>query len=266
MAGRDASFTHEALGAPRVMRTGGMMGEIVGMAASICKKHGVNPRGVYTDHMDELFTLMQRIIFIRWLEHIGPNYAYTSASATGSSEYNGTYVDDNVNNGSNDPTNNADRWLSTAGVPNWIELTFASPRYISACKIVSGWYDNGSTVSPLRSFVLQYHNGSGWVDIEETQTTSNARTEWAATFPAVQSDRFRLYVTNTPGNISRIFELELYHPNADFNDDGSVDIVDFATFYNLWLDNDSLLPKDLFYDDGVVDMQDFGVFSEFWDW
>ncbi len=39
MAGRDISVKHDALGAVRVMRTGGCMGEIVGMAASLCKKH-----------------------------------------------------------------------------------------------------------------------------------------------------------------------------------------------------------------------------------
>jgi hypothetical protein len=60
MAGRDISVTHEALGAVRMMRTGGMMGEIVGMAASLCKKHHADPRGVYNSHLDELKQLMTR--------------------------------------------------------------------------------------------------------------------------------------------------------------------------------------------------------------
>ena len=47
MAGRDISVTHEALGPVRVMRTCGCMGEVVGMAASLCKKHDCTPRGVY---------------------------------------------------------------------------------------------------------------------------------------------------------------------------------------------------------------------------
>ena len=38
MAGRNISVTHVALGTVRVMRTTGMMGEVVGMAASLCKK------------------------------------------------------------------------------------------------------------------------------------------------------------------------------------------------------------------------------------
>lgn len=59
MAGRDISVTHEALGAVRVMRTCGMMGEIVGMAASICKKHDCDPSQVYSSHLDELKSLMR---------------------------------------------------------------------------------------------------------------------------------------------------------------------------------------------------------------
>jgi len=54
MAGRCISVTHVALGTVRVMRTCGMMGEVVGMAASLCKKHNTDPRGVYQRHLDEL--------------------------------------------------------------------------------------------------------------------------------------------------------------------------------------------------------------------
>ena len=58
MAGRNISVTHVALGTVRVMRTGGMMGEVVGMAASLCKKHACSPREVYAAHLDELKDLM----------------------------------------------------------------------------------------------------------------------------------------------------------------------------------------------------------------
>lgn len=60
MAGRNISVTHVTLGTVRVMRTGGMMGEVVGMAASLCTKHGTTPRGVYEKHLDELKQLMAR--------------------------------------------------------------------------------------------------------------------------------------------------------------------------------------------------------------
>ena len=60
MAGRDISVTHIALGTTRLMRTHGMMGEVVGMAASICKKHKCDPRDVYKSHLDELKSLMEK--------------------------------------------------------------------------------------------------------------------------------------------------------------------------------------------------------------
>ena len=59
MAGRNISVTHVALGTVRVMRTTGMMGEVVGMAASICRRNGCSPRGVYESHLDELKAMMK---------------------------------------------------------------------------------------------------------------------------------------------------------------------------------------------------------------
>jgi hypothetical protein len=60
MAGRNISVTHEALGTTRVMRTTGMMGEIVGMAAAVCKQFGTEPRAVYQNYLSELKKLMER--------------------------------------------------------------------------------------------------------------------------------------------------------------------------------------------------------------
>ena len=60
MAGRNISVTHVALGTVRVMRTTGMMGEVVGMAASVAAKNKTTPRGVYREHLDELQRLMTK--------------------------------------------------------------------------------------------------------------------------------------------------------------------------------------------------------------
>ncbi len=60
MAGRNISVTHQALGTTRVMKTCGMMGEVVGRAASVCVKHDCTPRRVYEEYwaeMDELLKL-----------------------------------------------------------------------------------------------------------------------------------------------------------------------------------------------------------------
>lgn len=58
MAGRDISVTHIALGTVRVMRTTGMMGEVVGMAAAVCHKNDCLPRDVWKSHFPELKEMM----------------------------------------------------------------------------------------------------------------------------------------------------------------------------------------------------------------
>lgn len=58
MAGRDISVSHVALGTVRVMRTTAQMGEVTGMAASLCVKYGITPREVYMYRLDELKELM----------------------------------------------------------------------------------------------------------------------------------------------------------------------------------------------------------------
>jgi hypothetical protein len=59
MAGRDISVTDEALGTTRVMKTIGMMGEVVGKAAAVALKHNATPRDVYHLYWNELDTLLK---------------------------------------------------------------------------------------------------------------------------------------------------------------------------------------------------------------
>ena len=54
MAGRNVSVSHIVLSAARVQETTGMMGELVGLAASLCKKYNCTPREVYKHHLKEL--------------------------------------------------------------------------------------------------------------------------------------------------------------------------------------------------------------------
>jgi hypothetical protein len=59
MAGRNISVTHRALGTTRVMKTCGMMGEVVGKAASICTLQTCTPREVYERYLDDLKKLLE---------------------------------------------------------------------------------------------------------------------------------------------------------------------------------------------------------------
>jgi hypothetical protein len=54
LAGRLISATHIAHSSPRVMRTGGAIGQAVGIAAAICREKGLAPREVGQHHLSEL--------------------------------------------------------------------------------------------------------------------------------------------------------------------------------------------------------------------
>ena len=64
MAGRDISVSHIALTSTRLQGATGMMGEIVGMASSVCVKNECSPREVYTLHLSKLKKLVQQGIVI----------------------------------------------------------------------------------------------------------------------------------------------------------------------------------------------------------
>lgn len=58
IAGRNISVTHAGLAPVRVMNTTGMMGTVVGRAAYLCRRHGVDPRGLYERHLDDFKRLL----------------------------------------------------------------------------------------------------------------------------------------------------------------------------------------------------------------
>jgi hypothetical protein len=60
MAGRCISVNHEALGTVRVMRTCGMMGEVVGKAAYLCVLRETTPRNIYDSYLPDLIELLKQ--------------------------------------------------------------------------------------------------------------------------------------------------------------------------------------------------------------
>jgi len=232
MAGRNISVTHVALGSIRVMRTTGMMGEVVGMAASLCKNHGTTPRGVYENHLDELKTLMEKGVGPQvdqywhtarprlpippptppdWLPRAGRNVARDASAAVSSTRegnFNARFVNDGIINiGSNDG-----RWVSATtpqgqSVEHWVELRFNEQVTVNATRIVTG---QSGPLTPIRDFVLQRRVGNQWVDIPGTKTEDNRSIDIGQRFDTVTSNAYRLFITGTPENLARIWEWELY--------------------------------------------------------
>ncbi|HOD82129.1 MAG: hypothetical protein BWX88_00571 [Planctomycetes bacterium ADurb.Bin126] len=226
MAGRNISVTHVALGTVRVMRTLGMVGEVVGMAASICKRHDSSPRQVYSDHLVELKELMLKGVgklpvpqppappaAPKWLQAAGANLA-RSAKVTVSGNYKAAQNPaSNINDGRVSYSDNALRWVSDEKSPATVELAWDAPQKIGAVRIVSGQAGGkDGPRTPITDFVLQYYDGKDYRDIEGTKTAENASPDWSTRFPAVTTDRLRLVVTKTPGDLARIWEFEVYGP------------------------------------------------------
>lgn len=229
MAGRDISVTHEALGTTRVMGTCGMMGEVVGRAALLCKKHDATPRAVYERHLDELKALLATPLSKLPIppppvsrparpappfKAPGENLARTAKITTSSDRDTKTYPPSAINDGKADTTSNNGRWLSATGVPNWVELSWDEPKTIASARIISGYVSGGEILDPIADFALQWHDGTGWKDIPGAAATGNTDPYWFRSFHPVKTNRIRLHVTAAGGGITRLWELELYPDRA----------------------------------------------------
>jgi len=222
MAGRDISVTHVALGTIRVMRTTGMMGEVVGMAAAVCARHSCGPREVYAHYLDELKAIMTTGTGRaptpvtpqppKWLPRAGRNVA-REATVTVSSNYAGSvsYPPKHLNDGLTDVSDNNLRWVSGDTLPHTIELAWDTPQTVNAVRLLSGWRQGTDIADPITDFVVQTHDGQDWRDVPETKATGNTGFDWHAVFKPVTVDRIRLLITNAPGNRARLWELEFYN-------------------------------------------------------
>lgn len=235
MAGRDISVTHEALGAVRVMRTGGCMGEVVGMAASLCRQHDTTPRAIYERHLAELQALMRRGVGKNpganpvyenqgepapkpatrtnppeWLKRAGPNLARTAKLAVSGSKDAAQNPPARLNDGQADLARNEQRWLSDGKLPIWIEFAWDKPQTVNAARILSGYTTGGATTAPIAAFAWQYHDGQQWRDIPGASAKDNLQADWSARFRPVSSARLRLLITATQQSIARVWEVELY--------------------------------------------------------
>jgi hypothetical protein len=209
------------------------------MAASLATKNNTTPRGVYEKYLPELKQLMEKGVAPApdkywhsaqpnpsnksarkltppaWLPKAGKNLARNAKITVSGLHKTANYPATNINDGTININDNAGRWVSDEGgdlraEPHWVELTFPQPVEINALRLISG-QSGGAT--PIQDFVLQYRNGSTWTDIGGTKTESNDNPDIAKRFPTVTSSEFRLVITATPGNLARIWELELYYVN-----------------------------------------------------
>ncbi|MBS7337955.1 MAG: FAD-dependent oxidoreductase [Thermoguttaceae bacterium] len=215
MAGRDISVTHIALGTIRVMRTGGMMGEVVGMAASICKNHDCLPRDVYKSHLDELKALMEkgvapptpRALSLSYKAPTAKNLALDAQVEVSSLYKNANYPKKYINDGKFDLSDNACRWVSDKGDKHWIDFAFDAPTTINAAVVVSG---QATGKTPLSDFRLLVEKDGAFQPIPQAEVVGNESPIAAMRFDRVSAKRFRLEITKTPENLARVWDVAFY--------------------------------------------------------
>jgi len=238
MAGRCISVTHDALGAVRVMRTGGCGGEIVGMAASVCKEFDTDPRGVYKKHLADLqkrmrkgtgkadvstvsyknqgergSTVRQALAQPKWFGCAGKNLARMAKVNTTPANTDGIDRAILINDGYGKVTDNSGRWLGRGAMPHIIEFRWNKPVELGAARIISGRTNGVRILDPVSDFKIQHYDGENWKDVH--QVKGNVNPAWSATFAAVKTKYLRLVITKAPHNISRVWEVEFYGPVKD---------------------------------------------------
>ncbi|MDA3926981.1 MAG: FAD-dependent oxidoreductase [Kiritimatiellae bacterium] len=241
MAGRDVSVTHDALGTVRVMRTGGCMGEVVGMAASVAVKHNVTNRDVYTKHLSELKMLMsvgvgrlspdaikpdyglgissrapKKAISVKppdWLSKAGTNLclsAEVDAEGVGAVELKGI---ERINDGKADIFQNEQRWISPKKMPLVIEFKWKKPQKFTTLRISSGYAQGTSVIAPVNAWTLAVWNGDAWVEVPAAQVRDNTDPQRYVHFPVQSTQRIQLRIESSKDDIARLWEVELYQCN-----------------------------------------------------
>jgi hypothetical protein len=196
-----------------------MMGEVVGMAASLCRRYGCTPREVYAQHLDALKALWQTgvgtIPEAPKLDPIpaawGTNLAAAAKVRVSGSRDVGKYPLANLNDGVADIGDDDSRWLSEAKMPHWIELAWPNAHTVRAVRIVSG-YRGGSptTHDPVSAWHLQVRDGDRWQDVPRAEVLNNTKVDCRLEVPGIEAKTLRVVVTKSQSNLSRIFELEVY--------------------------------------------------------
>jgi hypothetical protein len=144
--------------------------------------------------------------------------------ATASTSYNGGYPASAVNDGDRKGINaGAGGYWNSAGpngFPEWVEIAFNGQKIITEIDVFSVQDAYMAPVDPTLSmsfsaygisdFQVQYWAGSGWATVPGGNITGNRNVWTRLTFPAVTTDRIRVFITGTADGWSRIVEVEAW--------------------------------------------------------
>jgi hypothetical protein len=206
------------------------MGEVVGLAASICIEQKTTPRGVWKEYLDQLKGKMIRPVYSRFPEpplpkelesKVGRNIV-RDAKVTASSQALASYSPVFVNDGRGSEGGNGMRWVSMKEDIPWLEFELKEPVSVTAMLVTSGFMLGGlhsadkdyriagELTAPIEDYRLEVWYKGKWNPIAGTSVTGNTRTQRSTLFIPTEGKKFRLLVTKTPGQQAQVWEIELF--------------------------------------------------------
>jgi hypothetical protein len=215
MAGRCLSASHDGLGSARVMRTGGCMGEVVGLAATVCVQEKTTPRGVHREHLQKLFDLIenpgwqlnkQKIVAPSFSGVVGPNIAPKATLKT-SGEKDSSISPELLVDGYASYAINDERWLSNTEGDVWIELTWDKPQTIVAFRMVSGYNGGGDISDPTEDFTVRVVKPTEKVVFD---VKGNKTIDFSRRFEPTTVETLRIDLNKFKQPCARIWEIEVY--------------------------------------------------------
>ncbi len=149
------------------------------------------------------------------------NGAVASASSTTPPDGTGTFFPSVANDGDHKGLNISFWRDGTADTyPDWLQVDFAGSKTISEIDVYTLQDNYTNPAEPtagmtfnlygITAFDVQFWNGSSWVTVPGGSVTGNNNVWRKFTFPAITTNRIRVFVNNALASRSRIVELEAY--------------------------------------------------------
>jgi len=230
VASRCSSVTHLALGSTRIENTIASFGQAVGTAAALCRKYGVLPRDIYTDHIRELQQWLveddQTIVLDSGTQQCVVNEderdLARSAQVSASSEDKaaGAYAANVINGELRSYENVCNAWVSSPDetLPQSITLTLAKPATISRVQITTdtdltlpkyAYWSGPHFAYTARDVDVEVLTDAGWTKVG--QVRGNFCRVMRVDFEALCASQVRVTVLASSGaDQAKLNEIRIY--------------------------------------------------------
>jgi hypothetical protein len=221
-AGRNGSFSAIALGAVRVEVTCATMGQAVGTAAALCKKHSCTPREIYRRYLTGLQQqLLKDDQYIIGLLNQDPADRARTAKTKASGSTGPETGPENVISGIARPFDGRPNcWESRplSEGPQWVELELPKPEKINVVYLTfdtgltQRWMQMGSPEIEglVKSYAVSCFDGSKWRTVAADRKNYQRRV--ICRFQGLETHKIRVLAESTYGAATaRIYEIRAYN-------------------------------------------------------